>query len=339
MVKKKTSTNTQLNLELPAGSKKRSYKKRKTTGKGRNPLKALSPISLQSGKAVLRIKNQDCFQGLKSLDAESIDVIVTSPPYNVGTGYSQYDDKVPRGEYLEWLNQWAEQVWRVLKPEGSLFFNVGGVPSDPWVPMQAAATVAGAGHVGLMHQAERFKFQNSFHWIKSIAIDKKNVGKNTQLQDDIAVGHYKPIQSPRFINDCHEYIFHFTKSGNVPLDRLALGVAYQDKSNVARWKSAGKDRRCRGNCWFLPYETITKRSKDRPHPATFPVQLASWCIKIHGANKDSLVMDPFLGMGSTALACAELEIPFLGFEIDQEYFKICRERLRGFIQDKEECLL
>jgi site-specific DNA-methyltransferase (adenine-specific) len=50
-------------------------------------------------------------------------------------------------------------------------------------------------------------------------------------------------------------------------------------------------------------------------------------------------MDPFLGMGSTALACAELEIPFLGFEIDQEYFKICRERLRGFIQDKEECLL
>ena len=50
-------------------------------------------------------------------------------------------------------------------------------------------------------------------------------------------GHFKPINSPRFLNDCHEYVFHFTKSGRVELNRLALGVPYQDKSNIARWSS------------------------------------------------------------------------------------------------------
>ena len=99
-------------------------------------------------------------------------------------------------------------------------------------------------------------------------------------------GHFKPINSPRFLNDCHEYVFHFTKSGRVELNRLALGVPYQDKSNIARWShTGGKDLRCRGNTWFVPYETIQSREKERPHPATFPVQLAEWCIKLHGVSR------------------------------------------------------
>ena len=90
----------------------------------------------------------------------------------------------------------------------------------------------------------------------------------------VSRGHFKPISSQRFLNDCHEYIFHFTKSGRVEIDRLALGVPYQDKSNIARWShTSGRDRRCRGNTWFIPYETIQSRQKERPHPATFPVEL------------------------------------------------------------------
>ena len=70
-------------------------------------------------------------------------------------------------------------------------------------------------------------------------------------------GHFKPINSPRFLNDCHEYIFHFTPRGRTIIDRLALGVPYADKSNIARWShTRGRDRRCRGNTWFIPYETI-----------------------------------------------------------------------------------
>ncbi len=116
-------------------------------------------------------------------------------------------------------------------------------------------------------------------------------------------GHFKPINSPRFLNDCHEYVFHFTKSGRVELNRLALGVPYQDKSNIARWShTRGKDLRCRGNTWFVPYETIQSREKERPHPATFPVQLAEWCIKLHGASRVRTMLDPFLGIGNSAVA-------------------------------------
>src|SRR5260370_25649913 len=95
-------------------------------------------------------------------------------------------------------------------------------------------------------------------------------------------GHFKPINSPRFLNDCHEYVFHFTKTGRVELNPLALGVPYQDKSNIARWRhTRGSALRCRGNTWFVPYETIQTRQHERPHPATFPVQLAECAIILH----------------------------------------------------------
>ena len=66
--------------------------------------------------------------------------------------------------------------------------------------------------------------QNVIHWIKSIAIDEKSVGHDSNISGDIAVGHYKPITSPRFLHDCQEYIFHFTRTGDVRLDRLAVGI-------------------------------------------------------------------------------------------------------------------
>jgi site-specific DNA-methyltransferase (adenine-specific) len=142
-----------------------------------------------------------------------------------------------------------------------------------------------------------------------------------------AVGHFKPINSSRFLNDCHEFVFHLTKSGKVPLDRLAIGVEYQDKSNVTRWKAAKDDRRCRGNTWFVPYATIKSRDEQRPHPATFPVELARKCIQLHGLKKTKLVMDPFLGIGHAAAAAVSLGKDFVGFEIDREYLRAALDLL------------
>ena len=120
---------------------------------------------------------------------------------------------------------------------------------------------------------------------------------------NVTVGHYKPINSRRYVNDCHEYIFHLTRFGDVELDRLAVGVEYQDKSNVGRWSGAKNDRRCRGNTWLIPYRTIQSRDRERPHPATFPVRVPEMCIRLHGLQRVDRVMDPFLGLGHTALAC------------------------------------
>ncbi|MCA1596861.1 MAG: site-specific DNA-methyltransferase, partial [Chloroflexi bacterium] len=115
-------------------------------------------------------------------------------------------------------------------------------------------------------------------------------------------------------------------AGAVNLDRLSIGVPYQDKSNVARW-SGKTDVRCRGNTWFIPYETIQSRSRERPHPATFPVQLAEQCLKIHGLDRINLAMDPFLGIGAAGMAGANLGVAFVGFEMDPRYFEVARQRI------------
>ena len=262
---------------------------------------------------------EDCIAGMPNrLDPGSVDVVVTSPPYNLGTNYKAYDDGIPRTQYLDWLEQWAAATAGILHEDGSVFLNIGAKPSDPTVPFQV-----------LERMLRHFRLQNVIHWIKSIAIQKEDVGDYPGIQGNVGVGHFKPINSPRYLNDCHEYIFHLTKHGNVKLDRLAVGVEYQDKSNVARWKSVRADKRCRGNTWFVPYKTIRSRDKDRPHPATFPVRIPQMCIQLHGVAGTRLVLDPFMGIGNAALACIELNLDFVGFEIDSDYFDQTRRAIES----------
>jgi site-specific DNA-methyltransferase (adenine-specific) len=150
-------------------------------------------------------------------------------------------------------------------------------------------------------RCEEFVLQNTFHWIKSITVE-------TRAGDEISVGHFKPISSRRFVTDCHEFVFHLTKEGNTPLDRLAVGVAYADKSSIARrGHTAGRDKRCRGNNWFIPYETIKSRANQRPHPATFPVQLAQGCIKLHGRCSERQGSIPFSALATPPSARSAAE--------------------------------
>jgi site-specific DNA-methyltransferase (adenine-specific) len=268
-------------------------------------------------KARQFIFNEDCIEGMGRLEEGEIDVIVTSPPYNLGVRYGKYKDDQPRESYLLWLDEWATEAKRVLAEDGSLFLNIGAKPTDPLVPLQV-----------LQVMTSHFKLQNTIHWIKSIAIEKSQIGDYDGITQDVAVGHFKPINSPRYVNDCHEYIFHLTKHGDVPLERLAIGVAYQDKSNVARW-GRKEDVRCRGNTWFVPYKTIKSRDKQRPHPATFPPRIPELCIRLHGLEKVTTVLDPFMGLGNTAIACAALDVNFIGYEIDAEYVREAEERTQS----------
>jgi site-specific DNA-methyltransferase (adenine-specific) len=257
----------------------------------------------------------DCLDVFRHLPAHSVDVIVTSPPYNLGIEYTEYRDSLSQADYLAWTNEWVAAASRVLRPDGSLFLNVGAKPSDPWTALDVA-------------QAARphFRLQNIIHWIKSIAIDRRSAGAAAGLTRDLAVGHYKPINSDRFLNDCHEFVFHFTPGGSTRLDRLALGVPYQDPSNIGRWRAAAGGVRCRGNTWFIPYETIQHRDRDRPHPATFPSRLPEQCLRLHGLSRVGVVMDPFLGLGSTAVACARVGVSFIGSDVDRTYLQLAIER-------------
>jgi len=265
-----------------------------------------SEIQAALRDTVNRIFCQDCVAGMRErLPDGCVDVIVTSPPYNIGVAYDKHDDNLPFDRYLDWMGELAAECRRVLKEDGSFFFNIGDRPSDELRSLRVAERVR-----------QHFHLQNTIHWVKSIAAPDECVN----------MGHYKPVNSQRYLNNCHEYIFHFTGTGRVKLDKLAVGVPYQDKSNIGRWKSARQDCRDRGNTWYIPYETVTGA---KLHPAAFPDRLPEMCIRLHGLSSDepALVLDPFMGTGTTALAAHRLGCDYVGFELSEDYIDVARRRL------------
>jgi site-specific DNA-methyltransferase (adenine-specific) len=132
----------------------------------------------------------------------------------------------------------------------------------------------------------------------------------------LPVGHFKPTGSDKYHFNAFETIYHFTKNGDVDIDKVGTGVPYADKSNITRNGRKGPDIRDRGNVWFLPYDTVRM---SKIHPATFPIKLAELCIKDHGIRNGMLVIDPFIGIGTTALACKSLGAQYIGFDTDQAY--------------------
>ena len=108
------------------------------------------------------LKVEDCVVGMAQLPNDSVDIVVTSPPYNLGIKYGKYNDLGNRDDYLVWCLKWAAEVQRLLKEEGSFFLNVGACPSNPLLPHELVVALK-----------KLFVLQNTFHWIKSITVTTK----------------------------------------------------------------------------------------------------------------------------------------------------------------------
>lgn len=234
---------------------------------------------------------------------ENVGCVVTSPPYNIGKGYDTHDDTLSEDEYYILIRSLSEWCWNNTLPEGAhVFLNVGHTCVNPLI----ASEVLEAFMLG-----EQWRLQNRIIWAKSLSVRGKTHG------------HFKPVNSKRFLNDCFEEVFHLTKTGSEQIDRLAVGVPYEDKSNESRWESA-EDLRCRGNVWFVPYETITSKSMRGNHPAPFPVELAEMCVKLSGADT---VADPMAGTGSTMVAAKRLGVRGYGVDISSDYLDFAAQRV------------
>ena len=244
----------------------------------------------------------DCLRVLGRIPAASVDVVVTSPPYNIGLAYRSYGDRRAENDYLDWMVGVATKVRRVMRPDASFFLNITGSSAMPWLPFEL-----------IVRLRSLFRLQNHITWVKSISI-----GEDT-------MGHFKPINSARFLHRNHEHIFHLTQTGAVPLKRLAVGVPFKDKTNIAR-RGHVQDLRCRGDSWFIPYETVRSRSGKFDHPGTFPVMLPRMCMRLHGKGMP-VVLDPFMGTGTTLLAAEEEGARGIGIELDASYVAIARNRL------------
>lgn len=225
----------------------------------------------------------DAIEVMSSFDDNSFDAVVTSPPYNIGVDYGNLvNDNLSQDEYNEFTERWIKEALRVSKV---CVVNFGGPTSKP---MNVANFMLSASKSGVVQQ--------DIVWAKSISTE------------NFSIGHFKPVNSERFITNLYEHIFLISRDGKFKIDRLSIGVPFQDKSNISRFQSNNGDIRCRGNIWLLPYKTRTKKLN---HPATYPLELAEMMIKL----VDPLsVLDPFCGVGTTGFACESLGISYTGID-------------------------
>lgn len=268
----------------------------------------------------------DCLESLKEILDKSIDVIVTSPPYNIGLKYNKYKDKKPREQYLEWIYDIFVELKRVLKDDGHIFLNMGYTNRDPWISMEVALKLK-----------DLLVMQNKITWVKSISIGDG---------EEDTYGHFKPINSERYINLTNEDIYHFTKKDNTKINREAVGVPYKWKCNLIDRKTGKhrinkktglpvEDKRCKGNTWFIPYDTVTSKKERGEHPATFPEGLVEHCIKLSNV-KEGVVLDPFIGSGTTLRVAKKMSdniddynLSGFGIDIDEKYISYCNDTINN----------
>lgn len=268
--------------------------------------RASVPASHEKGK--IEIWCGDCLKLMKEkIDDETISVVTTSPPYNQGIPYGIYDDDRNEGEYLEWMGAVCAEIDRVLMPDGSLFLVIGHSRRKPWTAMRVAE-IAG----------RRFQLQNQIVWVKSISVN------------GTSHGHFNPIKSNRYLNRGWEFVFHFTKTGRVALDRLAIGVSYSDERNAGR---TGSSVRCGSDVWFIPYETVHSKEDRGNHPATFPSELAERCVKLAGIKSGMTFLDPFCGVSGMD-APARLGIAGIGIDIDAQYCESAKRRVQDIASSR-----
>lgn len=233
----------------------------------------------------------DCLQKLKEIDSDSIDCIVTSPPYNkkglsgggkeVGNNiwkkfnidYSAYNDDMDESEYQTWQIDVLNECFRVIKPTGSIFYN---------------------------HKIRRFNCQAYYpdFIFKSNAKLYQIITWNRQNCCDMRSEYLYPTT---------ELIFWFVK----------------DKPKVFKNKLQKEFQK---EIWdILP-------SRCNTHPATFPIQLPENCIKL-ATEENDVVLDPFMGIGTTGISAVKLKRSFIGIEIDLNYFNIAQQSLQNEVKE------
>lgn len=221
------------------------------------------------------------------LPDDSVALMVTSPPYHVG---KDYDAETSFEEYLDLMEAVFAETYRVLQPGGRAVVNVANLGRRPYVPLSHLVT-ARMLRVGFFMRAEII-------WRKA-----KGAGGNT------AWGSWRSPANP-VIRDVHEYALCFSKGR---FDRVVRG-----RSTITR------DEFLEGtiSVWEIPPE----RAKRVGHPAPFPVELPLRFIELY-TYEGELVLDPFMGSGSTAVAATRARRRWVGYDISEEYAEVTRKRV------------
>tara|TARA_B100000683_G_scaffold36583_4_gene32153 strand:+ start:1575 stop:2489 length:915 start_codon:yes stop_codon:yes gene_type:complete len=243
------------------------------------------------------LKNQLICQDARNMSqipSNSVHHMITSPPYNVS---KEYDENLSLQEYLSLLREVFSEVYRVLVPGGRAVINIANVGRKPYIPL--------ATYVNTIMIEIGFLMRGEVIWDKSAS-----AGSST------AWGSFQSASNP-CLRDIHEYILIFSK-GSFSLSRT------EEEKSGGRINTIEKQEfiDLTKSIWRFP----TASAKRIGHPAPFPIELPRRSIEFYTYAGD-VVLDPFIGAGSTALAALNTGRFYVGFDISQDYIDLANNRI------------
>lgn len=275
-----------------------------------------------------KIINGDCVEVMKTLPEGSVDLVVTSPPYNADIKYDVYDDGLSMDEYWKFTIDWLSQVFRVLKDDGRVAINV---------PIE----------MNVQERGGRILFNAEF-WMKMKEVGFQFFGMVDLTEDSphrvrqTAWGSWMSASSPYIYNpkECVILAYKKDKKKLTKGESQWMGETIQIEQEDGTFKSKlvyeDEDKKEFMNLvfgrweYFADTKSLTK--------ATFSMDIPTKAIKIL-TYKNDIVLDPFMGSGTTAVAAETLGRRWLGIELSPNYTEISRKRVNDFIEEKKQLKL
>lgn len=237
----------------------------------------------------IELRLGDCLQIMKEMPDKSIDLCITSPPYNLGIDYNGRDDYLDLDDYYSWCKDWMSEIYRLLKDNGRFALNhylSCGTSSRRYAPLMTLNSIA---------ESIGYKHHGLAVW-NDITLTKRT-----------AWGSWLSASAP-YVNSPYEGIL----------------ILHKGKWNIGKGESdIEKDEfmEATSGVWNLTTE------RNREHPAPFPLSLPTRCIRLL-SFVGGTVLDPFVGSGTTMVACHKTGRSGIGIEIDETYFKIAERRIK-----------
>jgi site-specific DNA-methyltransferase (adenine-specific) len=251
--------------------------------------KASYPADLFFNRNSIQIYNTDILK-TGSIKKGSIDLIVTSPPYNLDIQYNSHNDTMDYGDYLTFTKKWLERCYDFLKDDGRFCLNIPLDKNKGGQQSVCADITTIAKHIG-------FKYHSTIIW------NEQNISRRT------AWGSWLSASAPYVIAPVEVIVILYKKSWKK--------ISGSRKSDITKKEFME---------WTNGVWNFMGESKKRVgHPTPFPIELPRRCIKLFSFIGDT-VLDPFLGSGSTMLACLQTGRKGIGIEIDKKYCELAKKR-------------
>ena len=235
---------------------------------------------------------------MSELPDNSVHLIVTSPPYNVG---KEYDEDLTLQEYRDFLKKIWRETCRVLVPGGRVCINVANLGRKPYIPLHAFI-IEDMTEIGFLMRGELL-------WNKA-----------SSAGSSCAWGSWKSAKNP-VLRDVHEYILVFSK------ESFSRHNHHDEPPTMTREEFMEYTK----SIWTFNAES----AKRAGHPAPFPVELPLRCIKLYTFEND-IVLDPFMGSGSAAVAAIQSNRRFIGYDVDQGYVETAEKRIKDVLEKRKQ---